>query len=279
MITGLATLERRTAALQREIRRIALDEGQHELPRRSATALAAAMGLSLDAWQRDALETTRHHVLLLVSRQGGKGVIGSLLALEQLLGVPGSKTLVVSRTEDQAKRLLARIKGGFHSLPDTPRVITDRVDEFGLITGSRALAVPGSEQSLRGIDAVDLLILDEASLVPDDLYAAVRPMLATTDGRQVALSTPRGKRGWFYRAYESDSPEWYRIKVTADQIPRIKPSFLERERSDLGEFIFAQEYLCEFMDDETQLYPTDLVMAAMSSDLSSFGLPILGFAT
>ncbi len=44
------------------------------------------------------------------------------------------------------------------------------------------------------------LKIDEAARVSDELYRAVRPMLATSGGRIVLLSTPFGKRGFFFRA-------------------------------------------------------------------------------
>jgi hypothetical protein len=43
-----------------------------------------------------------------------------------------------------------------------------------------------------------MLVIDEASRVDDTLYLAVRPLLAVSGGRLVALSTPFGKRGWFH---------------------------------------------------------------------------------
>jgi hypothetical protein len=44
------------------------------------------------------------------------------------------------------------------------------------------------------------------------LLAAVRPMLATTNGRFFALSTPAGKRGFFYEAW-ARGEGWERISV------------------------------------------------------------------
>jgi hypothetical protein len=46
--------------------------------------------------------------------------------------------------------------------------------------GSRIVGLPGSEGTIRGFSAVSLLLVDEASRVPDELYLAVRPMLAVS---------------------------------------------------------------------------------------------------
>jgi hypothetical protein len=52
-----------------------------------------------------------------------------------------------------------------------------------------------------------LVIVDEAARVPDDLYRAVRPMLAVSQGRLIALSTPFGQRGWFYDELHGSGPK------------------------------------------------------------------------
>ena len=70
--------------------------------------------------------------------------------------------------------------------------------------GARILALPGNPDNLVSFSSVTLLIIDEASRVPDALYAAIRPFLAVTEathgrrGRLVVASTPFGRRGWFY---------------------------------------------------------------------------------
>ena len=73
---------------------------------------------------------------------------------------------------------------------------TNRRLEFA--NGSRVLSLPGTERTVRGFSEVSLLVIDEAARVDDGLYYAVRPMLAVSGGRLVALSTPYGKRGWFH---------------------------------------------------------------------------------
>ena len=50
---------------------------------------------------------------------------------------------------------------------------------------------------MRGIPAVNLIVIDEAARIDDELMAESRPMMAT-GGQPVRLSTPAGKRGWFY---------------------------------------------------------------------------------
>jgi hypothetical protein len=134
-----------------------------------------------------------------------------------------------------------------------------------LANGSRVVALPGNEEGIRCFSAVSLLVLDEAARVPDELYRAVRPMLAVSNGALIALSTPFGKRGWFYEAWTEPRP-WKRVRVSAGQCPRITPEFLAEERAALGERWFAQEYLVEFVDLVGALFSGEDIAAACACD-------------
>jgi hypothetical protein len=274
VIAGYATLERQAAAMQRDIRALRQSAEIARKPKQTALDIAATVGIALDPWQRQTLTTDRHDILMLVTRQGGKGEVATLLALDKVLNDPGSTTVVVSRAGRQARRLLRRIKRRYRQLDGVPPTITDSAFAFELRNGSEILALPGSEETIRGVEAVDLLIVDEAALVPDELFGAVYPMLATTDGRCVAMSTPRGKRGWFWHEYAHGGDAWHRAKVTCWEIPRIKRAWLERTRDRIGVWMFSQEFECEFLDAEDQLFATEHIAAALVDGPGGFGLPM-----
>ena len=104
--------------------------------------------------------------------------------------------------------------------------------------------------------------------MPDDLYQAVRPMLAVSGGRLVLLSTPFGKRGFFHHEYTEGGPGWERVKITAPEVPRIDPCWLAEERNRIGDWWYRQEYLCEFVETDDQVFGYDLVMRAISGDVA-----------
>ena len=135
--------------------------------------------------------------------------------------------------------------------------------------GSRIVSLPGEEGTIRGYSGVSLLVIDEAAKVPDSLYLTVRPMLATSRGRIIAMSTPFGKRGWFYESWHSDE-KWHRVRVTAEQCPRIPADFLRDERQALGAMWYDQEYRCEFNAMVGSLFNPDDIEAAFSDDLQPF---------
>ncbi len=126
-------------------------------------------------------------------------------------------------------------------------VIAETALTMELANGSRIIALPGEEGTIRGYSGVSLLVIDEAARVPDGLYFSVRPMLAVSRGLLVALSTPFGRRGWFYDEWRSCNP-WDRVRVTAAECPRITAEFLAEERAVLGEHWFSQEYELVFRD-------------------------------
>ncbi|HEY8505547.1 MAG TPA: terminase family protein, partial [Gemmataceae bacterium] len=132
--------------------------------------------------------------------------------------------------------------------------------------GSRVVSLPGTEATVRGFGGVALLVIDEAARVPDPLYYAVRPMLAVSRGRLVALSTPFGKRGWFHDEWHS-AGKWERVSVTAQQCPRIEPAFLGEERRAMGERWYKQEYMNSWVDVADAVFAYEDIRAAFDADV------------
>ena len=100
--------------------------------------------------------------------------------------------------------------------------------EIELTQFSHIVCLPCKEATIRGYSKVHLLIIDEAARVPDDVYRAARPMIAVTGGPIVCLSTPFGRRGFFWNAWARGGNDWARIEVPASKCPRIKPSSSKR---------------------------------------------------
>lgn len=220
-----------------------------------------------DAWQRDVLLSSASRMILLCCRQAGKSTVTAALACFEALFRPSALVLLLSPTLRQSSELFRKVVAFYRSVPGTPRPLADSTLRMELKNGSRIVSLPGTEETVRGYSGVSLLIVDEASRVPDPLYLSVRPMLAVSGGRLVVLSTPWGKRGWFYEAWHSAEP-WERYRVTADQCPRISAAFLEEERRNLGSLWFSTEYLCEFSDLDGSVFPAEFVRSALDSGIA-----------
>lgn len=217
---------------------------------------AQRAGIAPDAWQRDVLRDGGARMLLNCSRQSGKTTICAILGLHRAIYNPGSLVLILSPSLRQSAEFFRVLVGLYNATGATAPLKAESQLRLELENGSRVISLPATEATIRGFSAVDLLLIDEAARVPDELYSAVRPMLAISAGRLIALSTPWGKRGWWSEAWHSPDP-WVRVLVPAGQCPRIPTEFLAEERRTLGEWWFSQEYECTFADSDTSVFRTD----------------------
>jgi hypothetical protein len=183
-------------------------------------------------------------------------------------------TLLLSPTLRQSGELFRdKVKRLYNALGRPVATVQESALTMELANGSRIVSLPGEEETIRGYSRVRLLILDEAARIDDALYRSVRPMLAVSHGRLVALSTPFGKRGFFWEAW-TGGESWQRIRITADQCPRITPAFLADERRALGERWYRQEYECSFEDVVGAFFSAEDIAAACSTSLRP--LPLFG---
>jgi len=120
---------------------------------------------------------------------------------------------------------------------------------------------------VRGFSSVSLMLVDEAARVSDDLYRAVRPFLAVANGDLWLMSTPCGKRGFFWEEWANGGSQWERCEVKGTECSRIPAPFLEDEKRTMGERWFRQEYLCEFVDVNDSLFDRDVIERAISDDV------------
>ncbi len=237
-------------------------------------AFARAAGLDPDPWQEDVLRSESKRLLLNCSRQSGKTTIVATLALHKALYTPRSFCLIFSPSLDQSLEFFRRVADlcaalGIENID--PEAL--RKTGMDLKNGYRIEARPGSERTARGRTA-DLLVIDEAARIEDQLYHSLRPMIAVTGGALVLLSTPWGQRGVFYEAW-TNGVGWERYQVTGEQCPRISQQFLEEERAALPRRIFEQEYGCVFVETVDQVFSYEEIESAMSDDVTPlFGPPI-----
>ena len=154
--------------------------------------LMQACGLPPDPWQRDVLRSAAPRQLLLCCRQSGKSSTCACLALHRALYEPGALILLLSPSLRQSQELFRKVQSAYRVLGHPTPLQTESALRFEMGNGSRIIALPGTEPTVRGYSGVDLLVIDEASRVLDELYYSVRPMLAVSGGALVALSTPFG---------------------------------------------------------------------------------------
>jgi hypothetical protein len=239
-----------------------------EREKSDAVLMANRAGITPDGWQSDLLQSDARQVILLCSRQSGKSTITSILALHQAIYNPNSLILLLSPSLRQSQELFRKLQDFYNALESDylPTATEESALRMELSNGSRIIALPGKEATIRGFSGVSLLIIDEASRVEDALYQSVRPMLAVSGGRIILLSTPFGKRGFFHSEW-TDGIGWQRTKITADLCPRIDKEWLMRERQMIGDWWYLQEYFCEFVETSDSVFSYDDIQMAISSDV------------
>jgi hypothetical protein len=238
--------------------------------------------LKLDEWQKETLNSPSNRILLNCSRQAGKSTITAFLALHHALFTPNALVLVVSHTEDQAKETFKKISDSYHDLKtEWHKSTMDTVYRIDFNNKSRIIARTGQQpDSLRGYSGVTLLIIDEAASVLEESYMVLRPMLAVSKGKIVLLSTPKGKRGFFFEAYkdsqETNKEGWHYIQILAEDCPRIPKDYLETERDRYPDWFFRQEYWCEFIENVSNIFPNvaDLFIPEPDDDAWVFDLDL-----
>jgi hypothetical protein len=225
-------------------------------------SFARKAGLDPDPWQRDLLESSSHRVLLNCCRQSGKSTMTAIVALHRALYHPGSLILCLAPALRQSQELFGKVLGFYRDLGRPILAQAERKLSLELENESRIVTLPGTEKTIRGFSGAALLIVDEASRVADELYFAVRPMLAVSGGSLMMLSTPYGKRGIFFEEW-SQGEGWERYEVPALECPRISDAFLDEERRALPARVYRQEYECSFEETEDQVFSFEDVAGAL----------------
>lgn len=231
--------------------------------------LMLAAGMTADPWQAKLLRSTAQRHLMLCTRQAGKSTTTAALALYEALYNSPALVLLLSPSLRQSQELFKKVLSYYRAMKKPVPTRNESALQIEFENGSRIIALPGSESTIRGYSGVRLLIVDEASRVDDALYFSIRPMLAVSGGRLVMLTTPFGKRGAFFEAWEKGGPDWERTKITAYDCPRISAEFLEAEKRSMPLNWFEAEYLCEFKDAVDQVFAYDDIVSAIDPSVKS----------
>jgi hypothetical protein len=240
-----------------------------ELEKSDACLMAMRGGITPDAWQSDLLRSSARQMILNCSRQSGKSTISAVLAVHEAVYTPGSLTLLLAPSLRQSTELFRKVKDIFVALqsPYTPQIIEESSLRLELDNFSRIVSLPGTEATVRGFSSVGLLVVDEAAVCDDALFYSIKPMLAISNGRIILLSTPRGRRGFFFDTWTSGAGDWHRTRITAQECPRISAEWLANEKRTMPDFWFRQELECEFVESIVSVFSYDDIERATSSDV------------
>lgn len=245
--------------------------------------MLGAYTITLDPWQKEFLET-KGDKQLCCGRQIGKSIICSKDAGDYALENPGKTILMIAPTERQAYALFSKTLD-YISCKDAKQIMKGKnrptKTRLKLKNKSVIWCLP---TGLNGIGirflTVDRLYADEASRIPEDVWEAVTPMLVTTGGDMILLSTPFGTQGYFYdvlinknNAFKSftrfrlDTETVLKNRKICDTWTKMQREkaldHIAREKSRMTELGFAQEYKGQPLEDLKQVFPDKLLKNVM----------------
>lgn len=238
-----------------------------------------------DPWQVEFLQTEGDKILC-CGRQVGKSEICSMDAAEWACTKNDTgkqrNILMIAPTERQAYALFSKtlnylmeykrtwISKKAKEKPTKERIIlNNNTHIYCLPTG-----IAGT--GIRFL-TVHRLYVDECSRIPEEVWSAVDPMLLTTGGSQIYLSTPYGAVNRFYETWVNKNQAYdsfTRFSITSEKVIRDREinefwsefqqekalEKIEQAKARMSTREFAQEYLGEFIE-ELSRYFTDRIIA------------------
>ncbi len=194
--------------------------------------------------------------ILCAGRRFGKSRLGVQLCLEQALD--GGRVWWVAPTFAIARVGWRDVVAAASEFPKEAGVNIKIGDMEVTFPSGGSISVKSADnpQRLRG-EGLNYLVMDEAAFVREETWTEVlRPTLTENKGQALFISTPIGMDNWFYHLWEkADTAEdWARFQYPTVANPIIDPAEVESAREDLGELVFAQEYLAEFISEGAQIF-------------------------
>lgn len=232
------------------------------------------LGIHLHEGQKKILRCKDRFISVRAARRFGKSYVFSTYAAWAVCTQENFRVIVISRIMRQSLEMFKTIKQIIMNSPMAESVVRCTMTEIVLSNGSQVQSLPGSSpNTLRGITA-NLIMVDEAAYVDEDVFVEIYPIILSTKGRMILISTPAFEIGEFYRAcmMSKDYTAFHLTHADAvweDGTPFIDPDELQREIDRCGGVTSAEyrrEYLAEFGNADGVFFDIDAVKDAMHDD-------------
>ncbi|MEM2906056.1 MAG: terminase family protein [Candidatus Bathyarchaeia archaeon] len=247
-----------------------------ELPADPVEFSEQLLGFKPTSYQEAYLRDSSKRILLRWARQTGKSLAVAAKAIWYAANNPGTLTLIVAPSLRQSMLLSDRVQDLLAQLrPDVRKRLVAKQQRtvIKFRNGSRIVALPNSENLLRGFTA-NAIVADEAAFFANDeeiFRNVLTPMLATTGGSLTVSSTPWGKNSVFYEL--NNDPRFSKHVATwtdALKAGVYKPEAVEEIKTleRLRPEKYRMEYQAEFIDDVDSWLSQDLLAKSIDANLS-----------
>ena len=238
-------------------------------------------------WQRKWVRDSARFKIGLWSRQTGKSFATACEAAEDSAAQPKNSSnlwVCLSAGERQALEWMEKAKkwaealkaavDSYDEIRDSANALMSRA-EIRFANGARIVAIPANPDTARGYSGN--LVLDEFAIheKPAEIWAAIYPSITnplTGEKKIRIVSTPKGRGNKFADLWEHND-KYSKHKVTIEDAVRMGlPIDLDELKAGVDDpDIWAQEYMCEFIDNTSVLLPYELIGKCESSQISDDG--------
>lgn len=242
------------------------------------------LGIKPDPWQKQVMEWVQdgeRRISIRSAHGPGKTALASWLMIHRILCYLPQKTVATSPTAPQLfDGLMAELKTNILKMkPALQKLLDVRADRVTLVAApdesfiSARTSRAESPESLQGIHSASvLLIVDEASGVPEQVFEAAAGSMSGEHATTVLLSNPVRTSGYFFNTHNKDRAQWQTMKVSAYDSPRISQAYIDEMRERYGEEspAFRIRVLGDFpKTDEDSVIAMDLVESAVNRDVET----------
>src|SRR5271157_3955035 len=162
-------------------------------------------------WQKRMLRSRHKRKILNCARQAGKSSLVAVIPTWTARFVPGSASFVLAAVERQAIYVMNKIKACIKRDTHYPRLLRASDSLIEVENGSSIEVLCATDKSARGPTRPRVIIPDEASRIEDEVISkGIVPMLNNIPNCELIVpSTPNGRSGFFFRAFNNQRWERY----------------------------------------------------------------------
>jgi phage FluMu gp28-like protein len=215
-------------------------------------------------YQAKLLQDESKRLVACMGRQSGKTTTIALKAIKFAVSNKAVTILITSPSLRQSMIMFNRIINLIATSPLKQRVTRATRTTIQFDNKSEIIALPASENMLRGYSA-HMIICDEAAFMPEQLITnIIFPMISSTQGHAIFLSTPWGRNHFFYRAFMN--PNYSVHRVRSSENPLITPQFLDEMRQNMTDEAYKMECEAEFVEAANSFFQQDLIRQCVVND-------------
>ncbi|MBU9552834.1 DEAD/DEAH box helicase family protein [Burkholderia multivorans] len=259
------------------------------------------LGAEPDDWQKEFLTALAEGKRKISVRSGhgvGKSTTTSWAAIWHFYTRFPQKTVITAPTSAQLyDALYSELKAWMKKMPDVLRDMADiKTDRIEFIPAPEesfiSLRTSRAEQpeALQGVHSENVLLIgDEASGIPEAVFEAASGSMSGHNACTILLGNPTRSSGYFYDTHNSLSGEWFTMRVSCVDSPRVSKEYVREQAIRFGEDSNAYRIrvLGEFpLSDDDTVIPMHLIESAIQRDIKEtpgqrcvWGLDVARFGT